>query len=154
MPGECSSATSPNLMCDDMHRTGLDRILIDAGVLLTHDLDVAAKFTPLIKAADRAPFIRRSRWVEVEGSGSPWDHDTSTLQGSHQAMQCCEEPNQQQQQGQPLIVDEMVQAVAASSRPGGPLPLRGWDASACSAVDILARNHTEAYLRRIHAAQT
>jgi hypothetical protein len=135
-----------------MHRTGLDRILIDAGVLLTHDLDVAAKFTPLIKAADRAPFIRRSRWVEVEGSGSPWGHDVISLQNSYKAMQCCEQP-QQQEQGHLLIVDEMVQAVAASSRPGGPLPLRGWDASSCRAVGILACNHTETYLRRIHPTQ-
>lgn len=108
-----------------MHRTNMDRILIDAGVLLTHYLDVAAKFTPLIKAADRAPFIRRSRWVEVEGSGSPWDYDATSLQSSYKATQCCGELRQQGHQEQRLIVDELVQAVAASSRPGGPLPLRG-----------------------------
>jgi hypothetical protein len=132
----------------------MDRILIDAGLLLTHDLDVAAKFTPLIKAADRAPFIRRSRWVEVEGSGSPWDHDINSLKNSYKAMQCCEQTQQQEQHEQRLIVDEMVQAVAASSRPGGPLPLRGWDAVGCHAVDILARNHTKTYLGRIKATQT
>lgn len=156
MPGECSSAASPNLLCDDMHRTGFGSALIDAGVLLSHDLDVTAKFTLLVKAADRAPYIRRSRWVEVQGAGSPWELDGNSLRDSYRATQCCQDPQQQQQQDQQqlLIVDEMVQAVAASSRPGGPLPLRGWDASGCHAVDILAHNHTEAFLQRLHAAQT
>lgn len=167
--GECSSASSQNLMCDDLHRTGFNKVLMDSGVLLTHDLNVSAKFTGLIKAAERAPFIRRSRWVEVQGSGSPWEvADASSWQQAYKSIQCCDSPALQQrpaqssrlryraqwhhhqqssqQQQSLLIVDEMVQAAAAGGRPGQPpLPLRGWDASDCRPMDIVATNHTHVY---------
>jgi hypothetical protein len=176
MQGECassSSSRSESLLCDDLHRTGFTKAVIDAGVLLTHDLDVSVKFTPLIKAADRAPYLRRSRWVEVQGSGSPWEMTESGWQEVYRNMQCCKggdagrlvhqqagggvsgESQEQQQQHQRqegqglLIVDEMVQAVAASGRQGPPLPLRGWDATECRSVDVLSRNHTETYLERM-----
>jgi len=148
MHGECR-APSQNLMCDDLHRTGFNRVMIDAGVLLTRDLDVNVKFTPLIRAADRAPFVRRSRWVEVLGSGSAWELDSSSLRESYKTIQCCGEPQKQQQQ---LVVDEMVQAAAASSRVGEPLPLRGWDAQGCRAMDVLASNHTATFLQSIGVA--
>jgi hypothetical protein len=153
-PGECSSSGSCGLglLCDDLHRTGFNKVLMDAGVLLTRDLDVSVRFTPLIKAAERAPYIRRSRWVEVQGSGNPWElHDSNSWQQAYKKIQCCQGPEQQQQQ-QLLVVDEMVQAVEASSRPGPPLPLRGWDVSNCAPVDILARNHTATALVRAGVA--
>lgn len=153
-PGECSSGSSSSsglgLMCDDLHRTGFNKVLLDAGVLLTHDLDVSVKFTPLIKAAERAPYIRRSRWVEVQGSGNPWElHESASWQQVYKKIQCCGGPEQQQQL---LVVDEMVQAVEASSRPGPPLLLRGWDVSACAPVDIMAKNHTATALERAGVA--
>lgn len=161
MQGECSAA-GHNLLCDDLHRTGFNKVLLDAGVLLTHDLDVAVKFTPLVRAADRAPFIRRSRWVEVQGSGSPWQLDTlggsKLQQQSYKAIQCCQLPSRPHQSGvyesggqqQQLIVDDMVQAVAAGTRPGAPLPpLPGWDVTDCRQMDITASNHTASFLQTL-----
>jgi hypothetical protein len=159
-PEECSgssgsSGSNGGLMCDDLHRTGFNKVLIDTGVLLTHDQDVIVKFTPLIKAAERAPYIRRSRWVEVQGSGTPWElHDSNAWQQTYKKIQCCQGPEQQQQQQQQqlVVVDEMVQAVEASSRPGPPLPLRGWDVSNCTPVDIMAMNYTKTSLEHAGAA--
>lgn len=169
MLGECSSSSSEGLFCDDLHRTGFTKAVIDAGIVLTHDLDVSVKFTQLIKAADRAPYLRRSRWVEVQGSGHPWEVQGAGWQQVYQSLQCCKEPqphapkqqqdeeDEQQQQrdvedetGRLLVVDEMVAAVAASSRPGPPLPLRDWDVSGCEPVDVWAHNFTGKYLSNSH----
>jgi hypothetical protein len=138
VPGECPSATDTTLLCDDLHRLGFNKVLVDSGVLLTHDLAVSLRVTPLVRAADRAPYIRRSRWVEVQGSGFSWDLDPVAVQQTKESVQCCVDPMQQQQPWQTrargvstssavdelLTVDELVQAGGAGRRPGGPLPLR------------------------------
>jgi hypothetical protein len=232
MRGECSSAADASLLCDDLHRLGHHRVMLDAGLLASHDLDVASKVSPLLKATERAPYIRRSRWVEVQGAGFEWDLSAVSLRHTQQALQCCTDPlaqlqqqqlpwrrrqplvpggaaganssgaeagseslraasgsgsgrgssfssssqmslqqaadqeqdlrhaqppqgwqQQQQQQvgleGELLTADELVQAAGAGRRPGGPLPLRGWDAHSCSSYDVMHTNHTAAFLRQL-----
>ncbi|WIA20223.1 hypothetical protein OEZ85_006065 [Tetradesmus obliquus] len=72
-PGECSTTSdSASLLCDDLHRLGFSRALVDAGVLVTPQLEVSAQLSNTVKQANRMPYVRRSRWVEVQGAGSPW----------------------------------------------------------------------------------
>lgn len=165
--GECGSGSSTGALCDDLHRLGFSRVLVDAGVLLAHDFNTSLKLTPLVRAADRAPYVRRSRWVEADGSGYAWQADPVALRHMQSAVQCCasEPPGDRtgplpwQEGGSggggndgstgPLTVEELVQAAGAGRRAGGPLPLRGWDAAGCRPVDVMARNHTAVFLHSL-----
>jgi hypothetical protein len=66
---------------------------VDAGVLVTPQLELSAQLSNTVKQANRMPYVRRSRWVEVQGAGSPWQFSAEELaRRTYPALACCDEP--------------------------------------------------------------
>lgn len=87
--GECNT-TAQNLLCDDLHRLGFSRTLMDSGVLVTRQLQLSARISNSVQQAQRMPYIRRSRWLEVQGAGSPWLLSQQQLRDrTYKSVACC-----------------------------------------------------------------
>lgn len=101
--GECKT-TPQNLICDDLHRLGFSKVLADPGVLVTRQLELSARISNSVKQAERMPYIRRSRWLEVQGSGSPWLLSQQQLrERTYRSVTCCDKSS-----------DELAQAFVSA----------------------------------------
>jgi hypothetical protein len=158
--GECKTSDSASLLCDDLHRLGFSRALVDSGVLVTKQLELSTKLSNTVKQANRMPYVRRSRWVEVQGAGSPWQFTAEELaQRTYPALACCSEPDERlddgdgvaksgsvdssavqlQWQGQQLSLEQLLATAAA----GGSSVQQQ-----CQAYNLLDKNHTRTFLQQ------
>jgi hypothetical protein len=172
-PGECKTSDSTGLLCDDLHRLGFSRALVDAGVLVTPQLELSAQLSNTVKQANRMPYVRRSRWVEVQGAGSPWQLNAEELaQKAYSSIACCEEPasrNSTGVLGSATLGSAVSGAVGDSVDDGAAdgdglgfgkreLSLEQLLAMAaaggssaqqqCQAYSLLGRNHTDVFLQQ------
>jgi hypothetical protein len=160
--GECKTSDRASLLCDDLHRLGFSRALVDSGVLVTRQLELSAKLSNTVKQANRMPYVRRSRWVEVQGAGSPWQFTVEELaQRTYPALACCTEPDispdsvggdvdsgsadlvnstvQMLGEGQQLSLEQLLATAAA----GGSSAQQH-----CQAYNLLDKNHTLTFLQQ------
>jgi hypothetical protein len=123
-------------------------------------LELSAKLSNTVKQANRMPYVRRSRWVEVQGAGSPWQFTAEELtQRTYPALACCSDPDegiagdgvakpgsvynssavQLPWQGQQLSLEQLLATAAA----GGSSAQQQ-----CQAYNLLDRNHTHTFLQQ------
>jgi hypothetical protein len=89
-PGECRGSPL-NLLCDDLHRLNFSKVLVDSGILVTHQFELSNKISRDVQHSKRMPYIRRSNWVEVQGAGSPWHMSSEELRNhTYRQVTCCD----------------------------------------------------------------
>lgn len=112
-------------------------MLIDSGVLVTRQLALSARISNSVKYDQRMPYIRRSRWVEVQGAGTPWLVDQQQLHDqTYKSVICCEDGDSLRKG--PELLDN---AVSSSGR-----RLKGlWGLSSSSSSGADVRQQPEGY---------
>lgn len=117
---ECASASEAGVLCGDLYRLGHGRALIDAGVIVSPQLEAARRLSTAVAHQQRMPWVRRSRWVEVLGGGDVWRLSREQLaQQAYRSVACCGE--------------------GGAGGAGGQ--------QQCRELDVLSSNVTDAWLR-------
>lgn len=90
MPGECA-ASECGLFCDDLHRAGLRRILIDPIVTTAYSRTVKAAIhaAPRLAAYANLTQIKITDWADLGSPGARLDWGDARWAVDYGAIECC-----------------------------------------------------------------